>query len=119
MPETFDQAIPKILAGEGKIIAEQAQELAKLLERVKRAQIRNFYGPMTKIRESGGRPEEKLNRLHLMRPRLVYMKARESNAGPLQERFEKLIRNAEPRDVEGIIAFAEAVVGYHREFSRD
>ena len=109
-----DATAKKILEGDGRTIADFGVKLADALRFLERAQIRNFYGPMIRLKESGDSDEKKLNDLHLMRARLVYMKAREKKAEPLQEVFEKLIRMAAAGDVAHIFQFAEAVVGYHR-----
>lgn len=109
-----DEEVKGILASRGDVIANKAKELADALHDVERAQIRNFYGPMTRIRESSMEGNEKLNELHLMRPRLVYMAARQRKAEPLKAAFETLITKATSDNVAGIFLFAEAVVGYHR-----
>ena len=115
-----DEEIAKILSGDGKTIAETAHRLADELVQLKSAQIRNFYGPLTKIRESHEAAEAKLNRLHLMCPRLAYMEARERNAGPLRRDFESLIVKAEAQEksLQGLFDFAEAVVGYHKQHQK-
>lgn len=113
-----DEEVQKILSGDGRTIAEKAADLAKQLQELRSAQIRNFYGPITKIRESHESAGSKINRLHLMRPRLVYMAARERNALPLQHCFEKLIKAADEKKLNGLFDFAEAVVGYHKQYQR-
>lgn len=114
------EEIKKILSGDGPTIAASAERLAGELKDLKSAQIRNFYGPVTKIRESHEAPEAKLNRLHLMRPRLAYMEARERNARPLRRDFERLIKEATAHDksLDGLFDFAEAVVGYHKQHQK-
>lgn len=109
-----DEDVKGILGKDGKVIADAAKKLAESLQTLERAQIRNFYGPMTRIGESSAPDADRLNELHLMRPRLVYMAAREKRAQPLQDAFDKLITSAGPEGVKGICLFAEAVVGYHR-----
>jgi len=115
-----DEEVANILAGNGKAIANAAAGLAEEIQDLKSAQIRNFYGPITKIRESNEPPEAKLDRLHLMRPRLVYMKAREPKAGPIEREFSKLISKAEASDkaLRGLFDFAEALVAYHKQYQR-
>jgi CRISPR type III-A-associated protein Csm2 len=110
-----------ILAGDGRVIEEQAERLARELDGLKRAQMRNFYGPLVRLRETQQAPEVQLNQLQLMRHRLAYMAAREPAAGRLREAFTVLIERARPESaqVKAIFTFAEAVVAYHRGCARD
>lgn len=109
------EAVGEILSGNGEKIVHWAEKLAEKLKRLHRAQVRNFYNPLIRLRESAKPDDEKISRLHLMRARLKYMVAREDKARPLQEAFEKLIPAVKNKEnLSCLYDFAEAVVAYHR-----
>lgn len=113
--------VEDVLSGDGERIVRRAEELAHGLGRLARAQIRNFYGPVIKLRESERSPKEQISRLHLMRARLAYMVARPDGraAGPLRSAFDALVRAVTVETLPALYDFAEAVVAYHRNLSRN
>ena len=114
------ELVPEVLSGKGERIVYWAQKLASMLEDLKRSQIRNFYGPLIRLRETTmDAPEEAISRLHLMRARLHYMANRERAAIPLRDVFERLIPALDNRQkLMALYDFAEALVSYHRERSQ-
>jgi CRISPR type III-A-associated protein Csm2 len=118
-----DADAQEILKGNGAVIAREAERLANALNKdVKGSQIRNFYGPMIRLRDSSPSPADALNGLFLMIPRLAYLEARSKRgnfnpARPLREDFEILIKKANQANLQHIFSFAEALVGYHKAFS--
>ena len=114
-----ETTVKAILAGNGVVIVEEARRVAQALvaNGLKNAQIRNFYGPLVRLRDSRVSDEVKRNRLHLMRPRLAYMENRTDGAArPLAVVFERLIPAVtQPEHLEHLVEFAEAVVAYHSQ----
>jgi CRISPR type III-A-associated protein Csm2 len=107
-----------VLEGKAEAIVEQAEALAKEIEKLPATQLRNFYTPLIQLRESQDDLPTKLHKLVLHRPRLAYMKAREGRAEPLQRAFDWLIREVgkqkDPKQLEHLFEFAEAIVAYHK-----
>jgi CRISPR type III-A-associated protein Csm2 len=120
-PQVDKAFVDDVLSGDGEKIVRRAEELARQLERLARAQIRNFYGPVIKLRESERSPKEQISRLHLMRARLAYMVARPDGraAGPLRSAFDALVRAVTEEELPFLYDFAEAVVAYHRGISKN
>jgi CRISPR type III-A-associated protein Csm2 len=116
-----EERLRPILEGEAEAIVKQAESLAREIEKLPPTQIRNFYTPLVQLRESQDELSVKLHKLALHRPRLAYMKARKSEAGPLQRDFDWLIREVvkqkDPKQLEYLFEFAEAVVAYHKALS--
>lgn len=107
-----------VLQGNEDVIVREAESLARAIKDLPPTQLRNFYTPLIQLRESQDDLPAKLHKLVLHRPRLAYMKARKREAGPLQETFNWLIievaRLKDPKQLEHLFEFAEAVVAYHK-----
>jgi CRISPR type III-A-associated protein Csm2 len=116
-----DAFIVDVLSGDGEKIVRRAEELAGEIKDLRRAQLRNFYGPVVALRESERSAKEQISRLHLMRARLAYMVARPDGkaASPLQKKFDSLVRAVTEEKLGALYDFAEAVVAYHRGISRN
>lgn len=114
-----DEQRKGILECRGDMIADTAEKLAESIRDLSSSQIRNFYGTVVQIKSFSRTPEAQLNELHILRPKLSYMKARDKNAQNLEHSFSSLIRSAtaDKRQLEGIFNFAEAVVAYHKGLS--
>jgi CRISPR type III-A-associated protein Csm2 len=114
-----EATVRAILAGDGVAIVAEAQRVARALvgNDLKNAQIRSFYGPLVRLRDSRDSDEVKRNQLHLMRPRLAYLESRTGGgAKPLWVVFERLIPAVtQPDHLEHLVEFAEAVVAYHSQ----
>jgi len=133
--ESQQQVIEKILAGDGAAIVQKASELADAIKGLKAAQLRNFYGSALLIEEktrSGGlKPQDFINKIQLLRPKLHYMVNRPQgyHARPLQVFLDQLIPETAKKvnqmvqgqggDWRGVadafFDFLEAVVAYHKE----
>jgi len=125
------QEISDILKRDGAVMVSKAQELAKALQGLKTAQLRNFYGSLLLIEARyRGLPKETIaTELLLLRPKLHYMVNRPqgSVARSLQQCFDALLSEAAKRIKEAnddesaraiahaVFEFAEAVVAYHKE----
>ena len=109
--------IAAVLSGDATKIDEIAERLAnRLVPRINRTQVRNFYGPIAIVRTRTD-PEERKKALRMHRSRLAYLVARAGgSADELWNLFGKLLRTAEGPQIDAVCDLAEAVVAYHRYF---
>lgn len=125
------QVIAQILDRDGRVMVQEAERLARSLQGVKTAQLRNFYGSLLLLEARLGRlqPAEIATELSLMRPRLSYMVNRSQGrrSESLQKVFDPLLKAAveriagastreqAERIARPVFEFAEAVIAYHKE----
>jgi CRISPR type III-A-associated protein Csm2 len=132
-PVFSSEEVKAILDREPASLDDAARKIAERCKDLPRAQMRNFYGPIVRLRNelASGRSKDlgsgaskdlavrHARELMMHKVRLVYMKARNNDAEALQQSFadliEKAISNnrAERDKVEAICDFAEAVLAYH------
>src|SRR5579885_378083 len=121
-PPLSREEVQAILGNGVQEIDAAARKIAQQCSGLPRTQMRNFYGPIVRLRnELAADPNADLSRRHarelmMHRARLVYMAARNGAAGPLQKSFADLVgdairdNHAEREKVAAICDFAEAVV---------
>lgn len=93
-----------------------ADELGEILAKgdLKANQIRNFYGPIAKVRSQHD-PVERERALRIHRSRVAYLVARaQGKAKDLWDVFGTLLRDAKGDQIDGVCALAEATVAYHK-----
>lgn len=124
-PALAAEEVQAILNQDAQQLDATASKIAEQCKELPRTQMRNFYGPIVRLRnELAGEPTADLSRRHardltMHRARLVYMAARNVAARPLQKSFAELVgeairdNRAEKEKVRAICDFAEAVVAYH------
>ena len=114
-----------IKSGNIKKLIDQVEEQAKKIGGVKPHQIRRIYGPVIKIQEQLKANDSRSQwerELCMLKPRVAYASARETNLKPLKEsifEFIKEIENIEEEvkkkeAVKNFCLFMEAVVAYHK-----
>ncbi|HLH50970.1 MAG TPA: type III-A CRISPR-associated protein Csm2 [Roseiarcus sp.] len=125
-PVLTSEEVQAILSGDANKLNDAAQKIANGCGNLPPTQMRNFYGPIVRLRnELASEPNADLSIRHahdlmMHRVRLVYMAARNNAARPLQKSFAELVaaaisnnRRVEKEKVQAICDFAEAVVAYH------
>ena len=118
MSEEERKDLEAILTGDYDRIDARAEKLAAEIRSLNRTQLRNFYGPLVKVRVELD-AERQRNALRMLRPRLAYMVARDRNAEGLWKWFAELLKRASrPNQIGSVCDFAEAVIAYHRRESR-
>ena len=125
LSELTSEELQAILNQNAQEMDAAAHKIGEQCKGLPRTQMRNFYGPIVRLRnELASQPKADLSRRHardlmMHRARLVYMAARNQAAGPLQKSFAQLVGGAisnnrvDKEKVEAICDFAEAVVAYH------
>lgn len=112
-----EEQIKAVLDNDAGKIDEFAERLGGDLHRVKfsSSQIRNFYGPLAKLRAERD-DQVRRDALRVHRSRVAYLVARsKGTAALLWDWFEKLLKKASSKsEIEGVLAFAEAIVAYHK-----
>ncbi len=116
------QRVSRILERDAVEIDRTAHKIATACAGLVRTQMRNFYGPIVRLRAELGHhfdPKSFSNALMMHRARVHYLAARErgGNADSLRDWFSKIIDDAVKQltaeKVEAICDLAEAVVAYH------
>ena len=112
--ETID--VDGILQGDGEAIVNSARSLAGAVSRLSHTQVRNFYASIIRLRESKDKFDDKMRTLHLLRPRLHYMAARDNKAKDIKDAYDRLIPKVKEQTQLGFLFdFSEALVAFHRE----
>jgi len=107
------------------VLVKRAEELGQKLvtERLRMAQARDIFDELRQIESIWLRePERALRRLHLLRPKLAYRRARVRELGPLAEVLERAVAEvvsagdaAQRHDrFRRLMEFMEAIVAYHK-----
>jgi CRISPR type III-A-associated protein Csm2 len=129
-PSISPEEIQKILEHHPEDLDKSARNIAQQCQGLERTQIRNFYGPVVRLRSDlAGVASEPLQLRHardlfMHSARLAYMAARNGKAKPLENCFTQLVRAAvknnriEDAKLRAICDFAEAVVAYHYSLSK-
>jgi CRISPR type III-A-associated protein Csm2 len=120
--------LEKILQNSAQDIDESARKIAEECQGLSRTQMRNFFGPIVRLRSELAKPSPDRARhardLFMHSARVTYMAARDGKAWPLESCFTPLIRaavknNSVPDDtLRAICDFAEALVAYHYRLSK-
>lgn len=123
--------IQKILQRGAEDIDRNARQIAQRCAGLSRSQVRNFYGPIVRLRSDLTGPQtEQLHAdharaLYMHSARLAYMAARDGKAKDLYSCFDQIVRVAVKNNkvdypaVATICDFAEAVVAYHYAMNRE
>jgi CRISPR-associated protein Csm2 len=119
--------VPKILNDPktADVLVKRADELGQRLvnERLRMAQARDIFDELRQIESIWLRePERALRRLHLLRPKLAYRRARVRELGTLADVLDKALAEvvsapnaAEKHDrFRRLMEFMEAIVAYHK-----
>jgi CRISPR type III-A-associated protein Csm2 len=109
-----------VLGGDAAAIDELGEDLGRRLRELPPTQLRNFYGPIAKLRSQSGADERK-KRARAHRWRVAYLVARaDRKADPLWPVFGELLKRAETQEhIDSICDLAEAVVAYHKYFEKN
>ena len=133
-PNISDAQLQQILSDVPKIIndpktadvlVKRAEELGQKLatEKLRMAQARDIFDELRQIESIWLRePERALRRLHLLRPKLAYRRARVQELEPLAEVLDRAVVEvvsagdaAQRHDrFRRLMEFMEAVVAYHK-----
>ena len=119
--------VPKIINDPktADVLVKRADELGQRLvnERLRMAQARDIFDELRQIESIWLRePERALRRLHLLRPKLAYRRARVRELGTLADVLDKAVAEvvsalnaAEKHDrFRRLMEFMEAIVAYHK-----
>jgi CRISPR type III-A-associated protein Csm2 len=128
-PQHFEQPRPvsipleKILQNSAQDIDESARKIAEECKDLSNTQMRNFFGPIVRLRSDLAKPSPDRTRhardLFMHCARVTYMAARDGKARPLERCFTPLVRAAVKNNsvqddaLRAICDFAEALVAYH------
>jgi len=130
-PPISADEIQKILQRGAEEIDRNARDVAQRCADLSPTQIRNFYGPIVRLRSDVARIQtpqvraEHARALYMHSARLAYMAARDSRATSLHKCFEQMVRAAVKNNqadngvVAAICDFAEALVAYHTQSSKN
>ena len=104
--------LPKILAGDGKVLVDSAERLGKELASkngMKVSQIRKIFAEMQRITEFDE------YRINMMRARLAYVAGRHKEVAPLENVLtEALAQISDEDQLDHVKDFFEAIVAYHK-----
>lgn len=127
-PPAVSIPLEKILQNSAQDIDESARKIAEECRELPRSQMRNFFGPIVRLRSDLAKPSPDRARyardLFMHSARVVYMAARDGKARPLENCFTPLVRAAVRNNtvqddaLRAICDFAEALVAYHYSVSR-
>ncbi len=114
-------------------VVEAADKLAQAAAKVSKARVRDIYATVLRLRaqwEARASSQGIANLLHMLRPRVAYLKARERGArereeaaAALVDAIEKLVpavgKAATPAAIDAFFDFFEAFVAYHRGYAKN
>jgi CRISPR type III-A-associated protein Csm2 len=121
-------AVDKILEGSPEDLDAGAHQIAQSCKGLSRSQMRNFFGPIVRLRAELANPSFDPRRcarnLYMHSARVTYMAARDDDAASLEHSFKSLVQKAvlnsaiESVKLRSICDFAEAIVAYHYPLAR-
>jgi CRISPR type III-A-associated protein Csm2 len=118
----YQQEVADVLSGDAGKIDAIAERLGRSLadRKLTPSQLRNFYGPLVRVRAMQTGDEPRIAALRMHRSRLAYLvKRADGKADELWDVFGELLKSADGQQVDSVCNFAEAVVAYHRFFKGD
>jgi CRISPR type III-A-associated protein Csm2 len=118
----YQHEIAAVLSGDATKIDEIAERIGQSLanRRLSPSQIRNFYGPLIRVRAMQAGDKQRTASLRMHRSRLAYLvKRADGKADELWDVFGELLKTADGDQIDSVCNFAEAVVAYHRFFKSD